>query len=374
VPRVVKRFVKSVPAGLWFALAGLGALLVMALAWSGLTALRTRRLKHQRNQLLEEVGLLQAALLPPVPADLQGVDVSVAYRPAEGPAAGGDFYDCFPLPGGKVGLLMGDMSGHGRQALAQTAHVRFTMRAYLEAGVEPRMAVRLAGEALDEKLEGDFVTVLAAVYDPGSGLLTYATAGHPPPLISAPEASEPLTSVASPPIGMALPTGLRQTAVSLPGGTIFCLYTDGVIDARIHGVGIGRSRLEALVGELDEHSDASSLLDHVAETTDWQPDDMAACLGRTPPRHGEEQSLRIEEIELCDGDLEHRLADRFLEACGVPEAEIAAMLPGVERLVREFGGALLRLSWVDGARRFEAYPPPGLESELPRRSAVSRSA
>jgi hypothetical protein len=136
--RTFTRIVGVVPEPVWILLGVLLALSLALAARSWLGALRARRLERQRAELLEDVGLLQAALLPLVPARLGPVDTSVAYRPADGPGAGGDFYDLFALGDGRLAVIVGDVSGHGRHALPHTALVRFTLRAYLEAGLSPR--------------------------------------------------------------------------------------------------------------------------------------------------------------------------------------------------------------------------------------------
>src|SRR5205085_3564276 len=127
IERTVHDIVEVLPRSVEIALAALAALSIMLAGGYLFATLRARRLGRQRAELLDQVGLLQAALLPAVPRRLRSLRVSVAYRPADGPGAGGDFYDVIPLPDARTGFIVGDISGHGRAALASTAFLRYTL-------------------------------------------------------------------------------------------------------------------------------------------------------------------------------------------------------------------------------------------------------
>ena len=357
--RIVRDTLEVVPDSIKAALAALAALSMLLGSAYLLAALRGRRLARQRRELLQEVGLLQTALLPPVPDKVGALLTSVAYRPADGPGAGGDFYDVLPLPGGRVGFILGDVSGHGRGALARTAFMRYTLRAYLEAGLEPRVALQVAGRVIDENLGGDFATVLLAVHDPETGSLTYATAGHPAPIVVGPEPHEPVTAGSSPPIGVGVRTGLRQTTVPLVPGSVAALFTDGLMEARTENGILGRPRLEELLDEIRDDASAHRLIERVAAEATLLSDDMAAVV--VMPTAGVTAGLfRTEQLELSARELDGPIARRFLEATGLPEAEV----DGAEREAREladrFGGVVLHV--VYGNRLSVEVFPRNVES------------
>jgi hypothetical protein len=341
----------------------IAALLALALALavrSRVAAVRARRLERQRVELLEDVGLLQAALLPVPPARLGPVGTSAAYQPAAGPGAGGDFYDVFALEDGQLAIIVGDVSGHGRQALPHTALVRFTLRAYLEAGLSPRDAVQTAGVVLERQLGGAFATVIAATYNPRERLLVYSSAGHPPPVILplAEDAGSipPVTICAAPPIGVGMRTGTRQTVVSVPGGAQICFHTDGVTEARVGSDLFGSERLLDTLAELGPNATAPALLEHVAERADERPDDMAACLLHI---EGSEQAptVLVEELELDRDEAMSARTERFLLACGLTRSEVADALRTAAIAAGRAGTIVLEVRRGDGA------PEVGLRRE-----------
>ncbi|MFI4990713.1 MAG: PP2C family protein-serine/threonine phosphatase [Solirubrobacterales bacterium] len=341
----------------------IGALILLALMLgvrSLLGGARTRRLVRQRRQLLEDVGLLQAALLPVPPARLGPVATSVAYRPADGPGAGGDFYDVFALEDGEIAVIVGDVSGHGREALPHTALLRFTVRAYLEAGLSPRKALQTAGNVLDRQLAGSFATVVAATYNPRERKLTYASAGHPPPVMlgdrrdagGAEAASEgegaarplaPVISCSAPPVGAGMRTGTRQTVVSVPGPARLCFHTDGVTEARIGDDLFGAERLAAALSGLQPDADAAALLDRVAERSDARPDDMAACLLRVHDGHGA-PAIVLEQLECNRELLAGGRVGRFLLDCGVELGQAEALVRDARRRLERADSVLLELA------------------------------
>jgi serine phosphatase RsbU (regulator of sigma subunit) len=350
VIRTITTIINVVPLPVRILLS-LMALLALALAaHSRLAGVRARRLDRQRGQLLEDVGLLQGTLLPVPPAALGAVGTSVAYRPSDGLAAGGDFYDLFALANGQVAVVLGDLSGHGRQALPHTALVRYTVRAYLEAGMSPRNALQRAAPILERQLGESLATVVAATYDPHDRTLVYSCAGHPPPVVIGSRARVPVTAGSSPPIGAALPTGMRQTTLSLPGRASVCFYTDGVVEARVANELVGVERLQRALAELGPTATASALLDRIAAESDARPDDMAACLLQVRG-DGAEPITLMEELELDSLDAAGERSERFLAACGIPEAAVAEVMSAAHARIARDGSVVLQVRFDDGAPR-----------------------
>jgi hypothetical protein len=364
--RAARDIVEVVPTPLRVLLAALVALSILLAVVSGLTLLRSRRLAAQRRELLGEVGLLQAALLPELPDSLASGRASVAYRPADGPGAGGDFYDVLQLAGARTAILIGDVSGHGRAALGRTALARHTLRAYVEAGIEPRETLQIAGAVLAGKLEGDFVTALVAVHDPTAGTLTYATAGHPPPIVVSSAAFTPVLVGTAPPLGAGASTGQRQTTLPFPRGAVACFYTDGLSEARTTGGRLGSARLERLVRELGPDVTAEQVIDGVAALARTIADDAAVCVITATDGVGILRP-RVERLEISRGELRGSLLGEFLGACGVSLHGIRAAERDARKVAARTGAALVEV------RMSERPEVNVLASDLPVRDDVAAS-
>jgi hypothetical protein len=368
IARTVREVEKVIPESVEVALAALAALTILLGGGYLFATLRARRLSRQRAELLDQVGLLQAALLPAVPRRLRSLRVSVAYRPADGPGAGGDFYDVLRLAEGRTGFIVGDISGHGRAALARTAFLRYTLGAYLEAGLEPRAALQVAERILGDKLGSDFATVLAAVHDPDTGSLTYACAGHPPPIVVGPSEWTPITRVASPPLGVGLRTGLRQTTVPLPPDSFACMFTDGLPEARTQRGILGRGRLGDIFAELGRDATAEELVERVAAEAWAIKDDMAACV-IAPTAGTTVGSFRAEELELTTAELRSGLALSFMAACGVDQERAAEAEQQATATAERFGGAVVQVT-VGNRVRVEVLPGNVASIELAKSATV----
>ena len=194
---------------------------------------------------------LQQALMPRLPAELPGVAIGTCYRPAEqGRDVGGDWYDVFELPGGKIGCAAGDVVGHDLAAAAAMGRLQLLLRYTAGRGARPA-AVLAALDAASPALTGtDFATVAYAEYDPLAGTLRYACAGHPPPLLVSGAESQFLEDGRSGVLGFG---GPRSEAVvkALPG-TRLVLYTDGLVERRTQLIDLGLERLAQVAAGLPE--------------------------------------------------------------------------------------------------------------------------
>ncbi|MGH2803971.1 MAG: SpoIIE family protein phosphatase, partial [Thermoleophilaceae bacterium] len=198
-----------------------------------------------------------------------------------------------------------------------------------------------------------------AVHDPETGSLTYAAAGHPAPIVVGPQPHDPVTAGSSPPIGVGVRTGLRQTTVPLVPGSVAALFTDGLMEARTeHGI-LGRERLAELLEELGEDAGARRLIERVATESTFVSDDMAAVV--VTPTAGVTAGLfRTEQLELSARELEGPIARRFLDACGLPEHEAEDAEREARLLAERFGGVILHV--VFGNRLQVEVLPRNVES------------
>jgi hypothetical protein len=233
------------------------------------------------------------------------------------------------------------VEGHGRRALPLTALVRYTVRAHMESGLEPRLALQAASAALFRQLGGHIVTVVAAVYDPATGHLTYACAGHPQPiLVGIPHT--PVQGMASPPIGAGPSTGHRQVVVALPPGAAAFFYTDGLADAvpAATGVRIGFDGVAERVSTLGAEATADAVLAPLASRAEIN-DDMTACVLRALPGGATVRPLHVEQFEIRGPDLV--LARAFLATCGIGDDVADAAARKARTLIAGNGVAIVEV-------------------------------
>jgi serine phosphatase RsbU (regulator of sigma subunit) len=193
-----------------------------------------RRLTESSEDDAHLVALaLQRSLLPAAPPSIEGLDVAVRYLPADGDL-GGDWYDVFRLPSGKVGFVMGDVEGHGLRSAVAMGRVRSALRAYALDYDDPADVLHHLDRKLCHFEPGITVTVTYAVTEPPFDFLTMCIAGHPMPLVAQP--GERPASVATVPTGLLLgvdPQHRRRNGeVPFPAGAAVALYTDGLVERR----------------------------------------------------------------------------------------------------------------------------------------------
>ncbi|MHB8840903.1 MAG: SpoIIE family protein phosphatase [Candidatus Aquicultor sp.] len=202
---------------------------------------------------------LQEALLT-VPKEVKGIEFGHLYRSAtEATKVGGDFYDLFELEHGKVGILIGDVSGKGLEAATLTSLIKNTVRAYAYESDSPAAIVAKANRVmLDASKASFFATMFFCILDVGSGVFTYCSGGHPPAILrkAAPEIEVLETN--SPIVGAFARLQYADSRARLEKEDILVLYTDGVTEARCAGGFYGEERLMKAIQEV-KHPRAEGL-------------------------------------------------------------------------------------------------------------------
>jgi serine phosphatase RsbU (regulator of sigma subunit) len=202
--------------------------------------------KQRRDQHRAVAEKLQRALQV-TPGVFAGVDLAQVYQSASELAElGGDFYDVFRMSDGRIGVLIGDVSGKGLDAAAQAILMRTSLRPFTYYTDSPaEVLARMNTLLLDMSTVG-FVTAFFGILDPQSGELVYSLAGHPPALLVA-HTGLSLLDTASPVLGVFPDARFKETTAQLDGGETLVLYTDGLTEARRNGDFFGESRLHERV-------------------------------------------------------------------------------------------------------------------------------
>ncbi len=234
---------------------------------------------------------LQRSLLPDTLPTVPGMVLEARYLPvARNMEIGGDWYDAFRLPDGKLAVATGDVMGKGLTAAAGMGRVRNALRAL--ALTDPRPAAVLAG--LDRlfiatELEEQVTTVAYLVMDPETGEGMAGNAGHLPPLLMTPGVQPWLDKTeAGTPLGWASPR--QQYAFRLPPGHTAVLYSDGLVENRKRGLDAGLDELVAVAAQApaDVAEDPAGLLGYLVDRmlTGYEQDDDVTVLVLHRPAAG----------------------------------------------------------------------------------------
>jgi serine phosphatase RsbU (regulator of sigma subunit)/FixJ family two-component response regulator/anti-sigma regulatory factor (Ser/Thr protein kinase) len=284
-----------------------------------------RSYEHERGL----VEVLQHHLLPDRLPQAPALAMAARYRPSERAAqVGGDWYDAIVLPGGSVGLAIGDVVGHGVRAATLMGELRAALRAY--ALVEPQSPAgalaRLNALVASTHGASMVATVLYMVIDPEGARVRFASAGHLPPLaMSADGVTRFLEHLPAPPLGAVEHAGFRDWESELSAGSTVLLYTDGLVERRGEAIDVGLQRLRTALSTAP--SDLERLCSHVLARAPGGPgvsDDMALLAVRlsAPAAHRLELDLPAEPQSVS---LARQRVDRWLQDTGAGDDDVFAI-------------------------------------------------
>jgi serine phosphatase RsbU (regulator of sigma subunit)/anti-sigma regulatory factor (Ser/Thr protein kinase) len=301
------------------------------LAGNAAAAIRVAHLvRHQEQQArtharidqeLKVAQLIQQQFLPQEAPAPEGWSVVPYYRPAR--EVGGDFYDFIPLPEGRIGLVVGDVTDKGVPAAMVMATTHSILRTDAPRIVDPGAVLSRANDLLCAEMPPKmFVTCLFAVLDPATGHLRFANAGHNLPCIYTPDGVvEPRAT--GMPLGLLPGLVYEEQEVTVEPGSTVLLYSDGVIEAHNPERELyGFPRIRALVGRTPVGDEVvRAVLDDLDEFTGpgWEQEDditlVSISRAAVPVEHGTDGSRQLTTFEVpSDLGNERVAAERVVDA------------------------------------------------------------
>jgi serine phosphatase RsbU (regulator of sigma subunit) len=222
-------------------------------------------LAQQRHVTVE----LQHAILPlhDEPFDLPGLRAVVRYLPASHDSrVGGDWYITADMPSGQVLIAIGDVAGHGLAAAAGMARLRGALAGLAITGAPPQQLVGWLNQLVHHVDTEHTASVVAGYFDPATRILTWAQAGHPPPVLVRGAKARVLPQ----PDGILLGAGHHSydvAAEQLSPGDLLLLYSDGLVERRDHSIEEGLTMLvDAAGGIADPDEVVGAVLDAMGHT------------------------------------------------------------------------------------------------------------
>jgi serine phosphatase RsbU (regulator of sigma subunit) len=260
-------------------------------AWFGLLLWQQRSMGRLHGALLREAehrsasDVLQRSLLPQHLPRLAGLQVAARTLPGgSGNRIGGDWYDVIPLPTGHVGLVIGDVLGHDLTAASAMGQLRNALRAYALDDPSPASVLSRLNRAVDLLDVVELATCLYAVLDPGTLRVTWASAGHLPPLVSPQEGPGHIVAAdPGPPLGAVPAAHYVDHTLGLRRGESLALYTDGLVERRGTSIDVGLAHLVAAAGPYCSAEDMCHRL-------------MAGMLGTEQPHHDDVTLLVVRAL------------------------------------------------------------------------------
>ena len=214
----------------------------LAIVGQAALAIDNARLYEQQKAFADA---MQRSLLPDYEPQIVGLDVGATYAASARVEIGGDLYDFMVLEDGALAVVLGDVTGHGVDAAADMAMVKFTFRSLARRYPEPGAFLAAVNEVVLEEVElGKFVTMVYMKVDPARTELACACAGHPRPRMLRADGSVESLPVGGLALGIVGNQTYQEVRIPYAPGDAFVLYTDGVIEARRERELYGTPRLD----------------------------------------------------------------------------------------------------------------------------------
>ncbi|MFG1658610.1 PP2C family protein-serine/threonine phosphatase [Micromonospora chersina] len=251
-----------------------------------LVADRVSLASRARENTLDQAAALalQRSLIPTELPRLPGLELAGRYVPGHASGVGGDWYDVFTLPSGWVGVVVGDVSGHGLQSAVVMGRVRSALRAYALVCDDPAEALTLLDRKVVHFEAGSLTTAVYAMISPDRETVRISVAGHPRPVLAGP--GHPNTVLAAhidPPLGAGRQEQRRRTMTfDLPPGSVLVAYTDGLVERRGELFDAGMARLTEAVPLAPVDTVTATVM--ATLDTEHPADDIALLAVRRPPR------------------------------------------------------------------------------------------